>query len=209
MMRFLHRMRRTQSETKEPLVLQPRDVVPSDHRTTASRIVFRATQEFMQGVRRDLGRKHPFAHERVGFITARAARGAEGLVIFADGYHVVPDNDYIQAKSVGAMLGSEALRKALELALLQGVGVFHVHMHGPAPRLWFSGIDLREQLKFIPDFFTVCPQMPHGAIVLDQHRAAGRVWLAPDRIEMIEEFNTVGKQLVIDRPAYGDQREQT
>lgn len=168
---------------------------------SASRIVFRATQKFMHQVREDLERKHAFAFERVGFIATRTTKGAEGLVILADGYYPVADDDYVPDRSVGAMLGSEALRKALELALLQGAGVFHVHMHGPAPRLWFSGIDLREQVKFMPDFFTVCPQMPHGALVLDATRAAGRVWLAPDRIAVIDEFNIVGGRLVIDRPA--------
>lgn len=172
----------------------------------ASRIVFRATQQFMDGVRHDLERKHTFAFERVGFISTRAIQGAEGLVILADGYHPVADDDYVPDHSVGALLGSEALRKALELALLQGAGVFHIHMHGPAPRLWFSGIDLREQVKFIPDFLTVCPQMPHGAIVLDAKRAAGRIWLAPDRIAVIDEFNTVGRSVVIDRTGNDDRK---
>lgn len=165
----------------------------------ASRITFRATQQFMDTVRHDLERSHAFAFERVGFITTRAVQGSEGLVILGDGYYPVADDDYVPDQSVGAMLGSEALRKALELALLQGAGVFHVHMHGPAPRLWFSGIDLREQVKFIPDFFTVCPQMPHGAIVLDAKRAAGRIWLARDRIATIDEFATVGPRLAIER----------
>lgn len=178
----------------------PKAAAPrSDAAPIASQIIFRATQQFMDSVRTDLERSHVFAFERVGFITTRAVQGAEGLVILADGYYPVADDDYVPDQSVGAMLGSEALRKALELALLQGAGIFHVHMHGRAPRLWFSGIDLREQDKLIPDFFTVCPQMPHGAIVLDAERAAGRIWLAPDRIATIDEFGTVGPRLAIER----------
>lgn len=97
------------------------------------------------------------------------------------------------------MIGQEALRKALELALLKGVGVFHVHMHALSRRLWFSGTDLREQHKFVPDFFTVCPQMPHGAIVLNSRAAAGRVWRGADKVTYIDEFDVVGARTVVTR----------
>lgn len=140
-------------------------------------------------------RLHAFAEERVGFITVRAAQGAEGLVLIAENYYPVADEDYLNDPTVGAMMGQEALRKALELALLKGVGVFHVHMHGLTPRLWFSAIDLREQLKYVPDFFTVCPQMPHGAIVLNAKTAAGRVWLAPNNVVNIDAFDEAGPRM--------------
>jgi hypothetical protein len=203
MMDFLTKLFRAPERSTAPAATPKAPDPASPASPVASRIIFRATQQFMDSVRHDLERRHAFAFERVGFITTRAVQGTEGLVILADGYHPVADDDYVPDSSVGAMLGSEALRKALELALLQGAGVFHVHMHGAAPRLWFSGIDLREQVRFIPDFFTVCPQMPHGAIVLDAKRAAGRVWLAPDRIVIIDEFGTVGGRLVIERTGDG------
>lgn len=164
-------------------------------------VLFRATTDFMARVRSDLARKHPFAHERVGFITVRAAQGLEHLVLLADGYYPVADEDYLRDPSVGAMIGQEALRKALEVALLNPVGVFHVHMHDlpSSRRLWFSPVDLREQLKFVPDFFKVRRDMPHGAIVLGPHGAAGRAWLAPDEVVKIAEFNETGARLKITR----------
>jgi hypothetical protein len=165
------------------------------------RVTFRATVAFLRGVRADLKRPHAFAHERVGFVTARAARGAEGIVLIAEDYYPVADQDYLRDQTVGAMIGPEALRKALELALIKGVSVFHIHMHGLSPRLWFSAIDLREQAKFVPDFFKVCPQMPHGAIVLNAETAAGRVWLAADRVVRIDEFDSVGPRMIINRAA--------
>lgn len=179
----------------KPLTSSPPPAVP------ALRVTFRATESFLSGVRADLERRHEFAHERVGFITVRAAEGAEGVTLIAEDYYPVADDDYVRDPSVGAMIGSEALRKALELALLKGVGVFHTHMHGLSKHLWFSGIDLREQVKFVPDFFKVCPQMPHGAIVLSPKTAAGRVWLSPEQVVKIDEFSTIGPRLVIDRAA--------
>jgi hypothetical protein len=122
-------------------------------------------------------------------------------VLLAENYYPVSDEDYLRDPSVGAMIGQEAFRKALELALLKGVGVFHVHMHGLSNRLWFSSIDLREQAKFVPDFFTVCPQMPHGAIVLDTRTAAGRVWLGPNRVMNIDTFDEVGPRTILTRAA--------
>lgn len=175
----------------------------SDHGQTwpAPRITFRATSAFLAKVRKDLMRPQAFAHERVGFITARAALGAEGLVLLAENYYPVADEDYLHDPTVGAMIGQEALRKALELALLKGVGVFHVHMHGLSDRVWFSAVDLREQVKFIPDFFTVCPQMPHGAIVLNAKTAAGRVWLSASEIANINVFDELGSRMIISRAA--------
>ena len=83
--------------------------------------------------------------------------------------------------------------------MLNPVGVFHVHMHEFPGRLWFSRVDLREQLKYVPDFFKVRPGMPHGAIVLSPHSAAGRVWLGPEEIVHIDEFNVVGARMKITR----------
>lgn len=163
--------------------------------------IFRATEDYMARVRKDLVRKHPFAHERVGFVSVRATETPDHLVLLAQDYHPVADNDYLFDRSVGAMVGQEGFRKALEIALLNPVGIFHVHMHFHPSRLWFSKIDLREQLKFVPDFFKVRRNMPHGALVLSPSTAAGRVWLAPDRADRISEFNAMGIHVKVSRSA--------
>jgi hypothetical protein len=200
MWRFLSRLfGPAPAEPVAPISLAPAPTAPATERRPQT--IFRATSAFMADMRRDLSRRHAFAHERVGFITVRAASGADGLVLLADKYHPVADDEYEEDDTVGAMIGQEALRKALNLALLQGVGVFHVHMHLPSPRLWFSGIDLREQNKFVPDFFKVCPQMPHGAIVLNDKAAAGRVWVGPAQVSNIDEFNIVGARTTVTRAA--------
>jgi hypothetical protein len=162
------------------------------------KMIFRATDRFLDAVRRNLARPHSFAAERVGFISIRAARTRGSLVLLAEYYHSVADADYVNDPAVGAMMGQEAIRKALNIALLQPVGMIHVHMHEHRGRPGFSSIDRREQLKFVPDFFKVRPQMPHGAIVLSHDRAIGRVWLGAETIVSISEFNTVGPRMIID-----------
>ena len=162
-------------------------------------VIFRATDLLLRNVRHDLGRRHAFAAERVGFISARAASTSNSLLLEAISYFPVADVDYVNDRSVGAMMGQEAIRKALNIALMQKVGVFHVHMHEHKGQPGFSRTDLREQAKFIPDFFKVCHQLPHGAIVLSHDQAAGRVWLAPDKIVAIPEFNVIGNQTVVQK----------
>lgn len=164
-------------------------------------IVFRVSETLLADVRADLVRPHPFAHERVGFIAARAAAGHEKLVIIATEYFPVPDHEYVHDQTMGAVLGQEALRKALEVALLKPVGMFHVHMHTLPSRLWFSTIDLREQQRFVPDFFKVQSKLPHGAIVLSPTAIAGRAWLARDTAWPITEFNIVGSRVKITHTA--------
>jgi len=165
--------------------------------------LFRATADFMAHVRRDLERPHAFAHERVGFIAVRATTGREHLVLLAERYHPVADEDYIRDDTVGALIGQEALRKALEVALLQSVGMFHVHAHFHPGKLWFSLTDLREQARFVPDFFSVRESMPHGALVLNHTDAAGRVWLSRTGISTIDEFDTIGAKVEVARGPSG------
>jgi hypothetical protein len=156
------------------------------------------TSHFLRNVKDDLIRPHQFAAERVGFISIRAASTGNCLVLLAEGYHPIADDDYINDRTVGAMMGQEAIRKGLNIALLQSVGMFHVHMHDHTGRPDFSPTDLREQLKFVPDFFKVFCQLPHGAIVLSHDCAIGRVWLNPEMVVGISEFDTVGPRVRID-----------
>ena len=156
------------------------------------RTIFRATSHFLEGVRQDLARLHAFAAERVGFISVRAAYAGENLLLLAHEYHPVDDADYVNDPSVGAMMSQEAIRKALNIALLQPMGMIHVHMHGHRGLPGFSKIDLSEQTNFVPDFFKVRKGMPHGAVVLSQDKAAGRIWINLTAISDIQEFNIVG-----------------
>lgn len=156
------------------------------------RTVFRATARFIADVLTDLRRPHRFAAERVGFISVRAASAPKQLLLIAQGYHPVEDADYVEDPTVGARMGQEAIRKALNMALLQPVGIFHVHLHEHAGPPFFSGIDLDGQAEVLPDFFKVRESMPHGALVFSEDRASGRIWLDAQRIHDIAEFNVVG-----------------
>ena len=94
------------------------------------------------------------------------------------------------------MMGPDAIRNALQWALQDGVAMFHVHTHGGHGISRFSGIDLRENAKFVPDFFKVAPQCVHGAIVLSDTAAHGLIWVGRSRPNLsITSFIEVGVPL--------------
>lgn len=158
---------------------------------------FKITSGLVHQLRDDLRRPHPFAAERVGFITCRAAMSPSGLMILAHQYYPVADEDYVENKRYGALIGPAAFRKALQVAYSLDVGLFHIHLHAHRGRPSPSRIDLHETKRFVPDFFHVRPKLPHGALIVSNDSISGRFW-HPDRQlpRPINEFVVVGAPLV-------------
>lgn len=140
-------------------------------------IRFKITSALLTTVRIDLRRPHPFAHERVGFIAAGLAAAHDKLLILAREYRPVRDDEYLPDPSVGAMMSADAIRRARQWAMDDRVAVFHVHTHGGRGIPGFSGVDVRENAKFVPNFVSVAPHAVHGAVVLSDTAAFGQVWL--------------------------------
>lgn len=140
----------------------------------------RIQPRLLSDIREDLSRPHPFAAERVGFVSCRAAKSEDGsLIIYAYGYEAVADNDYMRGGYAGATIGPDAIRRALEIAFEEGkrkVSIFHIHSHIGGGIPGFSLLDQREQKKFVPDFFHSAPNIPHGALLLNEEAIYGNVW---------------------------------
>lgn len=156
-------------------------------------IRFKITSALLGTIRADLRRPHAFAHERVGFIAAGLAAAHDELLILARDYRPVRDEEYLPDLSVGAMMSAEAIRRARQWAMNDRAAIFHVHTHGGCGVPAFSGVDLRENAKFVPNFVSVAPNAAHGAIVLSDTAAFGQVWL--DRISpqpFITRFAEIG-----------------
>lgn len=165
--------------------------------------IFRITSALVGTIREDLVRRHPFAAERVGFVSARPALAGPTLSIIAVDYHTVADDDYERDHRVGAMIGPNAIRKALQVAYRGNLSMFHVHMHAHAGAPWFSQVDLNEYPKFVPDFFNVQAGLPHGAILLSRDDIIGLLWSAKGRQpQLLDEVVEVGAPLrIFGRPA--------
>jgi hypothetical protein len=159
-------------------------------------IRFKITTALLAVIRNDLERRHPLAHERVGFIGAGLAAAHDNLLILARSYRPVMDNEYLPDPSVGAMVGADAFRRARQWAMDERMAIFHVHSHGGMGVPGFSSIDNRENAKFIPNFLSIAPQCAHGALVLSDNAAAGQVWLKRGGVPpRIASFSAVGMPL--------------
>lgn len=153
------------------------------------KITVKIVGSLLDAARRDLSQRHPFAHERVGFFAAGATYDAHGLILVVRSYHPVADDDYEYAPCVGARIGANAMRRAVQAAYRPPSALLHVHTHGGRGKPNFSSVDLESAEEFVPGFFQAVPRMPHGLLVLSGDAATGRLWLDPnDRAVSITEF---------------------
>ena len=156
-------------------------------------IRFKITSALLAAIRADLRRPHAFAHERVGFIGAGLAAAHDELLILAREYRPVRDDEYLQDPRVGAMMSAEAIRRARQWAMDDRAAILHVHTHGGRGIPGFSGVDIRENAKFVPNFVSVAPSAVHGAIVLSDTAAFGQVWFGRKSPQpFIAHFTGVG-----------------
>lgn len=138
-------------------------------------------QSLWTSMHRSLDERHPFAYERVGFLTTRTvASGAGNLSIEATAWAPVADSDYQADDRVGASIGPAAFRKILQLVHFNPGGVLHVHRHDHQGTPAFSRTDARSMRDFIPSFFNANAANPHGALLLSLDGAVGVVRLSPN-----------------------------
>jgi len=161
--------------------------------------VFKITDDLLIKVKEDLVRQHPFAFERVGFILCRPARiNRDGWILFAWDYRPVDDSDYLEDESVGAMMGPGAMRKALQLAYNESFSLVHVHLHNHYGVPQFSRTDNAESERFVPDFWNVRPNLPHGAVVISRDAACGFIWDPKNRKRVrLNKISIIGAPLRI------------
>jgi len=157
------------------------------------KIEFRLTVNLLDRIHKQLSLPHMFAVERVGFISCGVSELPEnGLLILGETFLPVADNDYIDSPHYGALMGSSAIRKALQFSYKNYKAMFHVHRHEHKGTPHFSSIDLRESKKLIPDFWKVQSKIPHGIIVLSHDSMSGLCWYPNnDQTIPIKKFSLI------------------
>jgi hypothetical protein len=161
------------------------------------KIRVRLLQSLMQEIHTDLARPHPFAYERVGFLTCGAAYAGDDLLLVGHRWHVVADDDYVDDPGAGATIGGAAFRRIFELIYREPQALLHIHMHDHGGRPHFSHTDEESMREFVPGFFNACRAYPHGALVLSHNSGAGSIWLDADSAPReIERIDVIGVPLL-------------
>lgn len=138
----------------------------------------RLSRVLVEEMKADLRRTHPFAAERVGFLSVATGRGDAGeLLVLGLEYRPVAEEHYIEDPQVGVKIGVGAIRAAVDRVRLARRGLFHVHLHEHRGRPDFSSTDRHEQPRLVESFRHVGPGVPHGMLVLSDDGAAAWVWM--------------------------------
>jgi proteasome lid subunit RPN8/RPN11 len=162
------------------------------------RIHFKIALDLYKAVHEDLVRPHKFADERMGFLVCKPSMAGNGTLILAQSYLITPDDWYIPDERFGCVFNSDAMRVAMQAALSQKASIFHVHVHDHYGEPWFSRADLRESREYVPNFWHVQPEHPHGTVVFSHDEIAGLCWLpGQEAPQIIQKFSIVGGPLKI------------
>jgi hypothetical protein len=162
----------------------------------------RVSRQLIERVQTDLRRRHPFAHERVGFLSCRtAALSHGGVLIMPVTYHPLRDDEYVESDEAGAMMSEQAIGRAMQLAYRDRMSIVHVHEHGHTGKPGFSRIDIREGCEFMPDFLNASPRQPHGLLVLSRDYAAAMVWRPGAGADVPASVTIVGSPVRFNRVA--------
>lgn len=119
----------------------------------------------------DLRRPQSVAYERVGFSYGSTFKDAKDVLVDLRSYKVLDDEQYISDPTVGARIGSEAIRNAMQGCLDRDEGCFHVHFHPWSGVPHPSSEDLKGILPMVVSFRQLAPQHAHGMIILSPDKA--------------------------------------
>lgn len=120
----------------------------------------------------DLRRPHGFAFERVGFFSASTAElSADRILVLLTRYHAVPDDHYLRDRSAGAMIGSDAIRAAMQRVFDERLGQIHVHLHEHPGEPRPSRIDMRDTPRVVRSLSSVGPKQTSGYMILSDDGA--------------------------------------
>jgi hypothetical protein len=157
---------------------------------------FKMTDKMRMQVIADLERPHRFAAERLGFFRCRVSWAKSELLVLVSRYQPIPDEQYVNDTSAGCFFDENTMRTMLQHSLTNHESIFHVHLHDHLGMPNFSRIDLRESAQYVPDFWHVTPDLPHGTLVLSRNKAAGLCWYPGSRkVFEIARITAVGPQI--------------
>ena len=117
-------------------------------------IIIRISRTLDTEIRNNLIRPHPFAMERIGFVSGVHSNieHNECLIVLKK-YYPIEDSDYIEDSTVGARINGNAIRKAMQLIMDTHEGMFHVHIH---PFNYFPSMSKTDKIGIPPVIKSLC-----------------------------------------------------
>lgn len=162
------------------------------------RSLIRIPQSLWVLIHEDLGRAHPIAAERVGFLFGRSEEVRSGTwLTCATGYDPVDDRRYVENDHFGATIDAEAIRTALQHVLESGDSGFHIHRHDHLGDPWFSEVDLDTIRRLGESFLAVAPNIPHGGLVLSFDAASSQTYVIAGEPTTGGEVSVVGPTMLV------------
>jgi len=142
-------------------------------------VTIRISQKLYADALLDLRRPHPFAYERIGFFSSSTVQlDTENYLVFLTDFHSIPDEHYVENPEVGACIGTEAIRAAMQRSLKFNKGQLHTHIHGHAGRPRPSKDDLEGVPPITRSLSLTSPGQTSGYLILSQDSAWAELHLA-------------------------------
>ena len=130
-------------------------------------ITLRIPRKLQTDMLSDLQRPHIHASERVGFLLTKSKwLNAKKLLIIAVAYQPVDDEFYIEDASVGAKIGSDAIRSAMQSMLTSKTGGFHVHLHDHSGKPGPSSTDRKGLPGVVESLSNIAGRQATGYLIL-------------------------------------------
>lgn len=132
-------------------------------------IIVRIPESIQKQMQDDLRRPHPHASERVGFLHTKSKwLDKKTVLVIATSYQMVDDKDYLKDSSVGAKIGADAIRSAMQCMFEHQGGCFHVHLHDHIGKPRPSGTDHKGLPGIVESLFNISKGQVTGYLILSQ-----------------------------------------
>jgi hypothetical protein len=146
----------------------------------------------------DLGRQHPYALERVGFLYGKLARALDLKIVIPVEYVPVPDEQYVDDLDAAATINADAIFDAHQRARCEQQCCLHVHLHPGEGTTWFGTTDLRTLGRIGPSLQRMAKDAAHGGLVLTVSIASTLLWLPGDSEPSRGRVSVVGFPTSVD-----------
>jgi hypothetical protein len=137
-------------------------------------MLIRIPKTIYRRMKGDLGRPHPYAFERVGYIFIKPT---DGIDLECIDYVPVPDEFYVRDNSVGAHVDHRAIMLAMKQADHNNQGVLQVHEHAGKGKPTFSHVDVDSHPVYLRSFQNANPHVTHGFLLLSEDFMVAKVWV--------------------------------